>query len=114
MSDTPVTTYVYVIGRDEGPVKVGITTNLIARLRSMQTGCPFKLQLLYAMPAENRDNALWHERIFHDVYAEHRLEGEWFNLAAYEAIEGVQTGFQHEQWNLHKAILLRPRQESVQ
>lgn len=106
MIETPVN-YVYVIGRAEGPVKVGITTDLIARMRQMQTGSPFKLQLLYAMPCDDRANAREHESAFHFVYAEHRLTGEWFNLDAQEAIEGVQTGFQHEQWSIHKTIFAR-------
>ena len=107
MSD--MTTYIYVIGRAEGPVKVGITADLFGRIRSLQTGCPFKLRLLYASPATDRANALEHEQIFRDVYAEQRLEGEWFDMSADEAIEGVQTGFQHEQWFIHKRIFERPK-----
>lgn len=106
MSETPIAdvTYVYVIGRSEGPVKVGITSDLIGRLRSMQTGSPFKLKLLYAMPCESRNDAREHEQTFHAVYAENRLEGEWFNMDAELAIEGVKTGFQIEEWFIHKAI----------
>lgn len=108
------TNYIYVIGQEEGPVKVGITSDLIGRLRSMQTGSAFKLKLLYAMPCLDRDNAREHERAFHDVWAEDRLEGEWFNLPAHLAIEGVQTGFQHEQWEIHKQIVTRSQEARIQ
>lgn len=84
-------TYIYVIGRKQGPVKVGISNAPGSRLGSIQTGCPFKLELLFAVEAKSRDKAIKHERTFHQVYAKQRLSGEWFDLEAELAIEGVET-----------------------
>lgn len=100
-------TYVYAIGRYEGPVKVGITTDLIARLRQIQTGSAFKLQLIYAAPTPEREVARSHERDLLALYADRRLEGEWFDMDADHVIEAIETSFQVEQWGLHERIFRR-------
>ena len=40
--------YIYVIGGTEKPYKIGITNNLKRRLKDIQTGHPFKLQVHYS------------------------------------------------------------------
>lgn len=82
-------TFVYIIGAQDGPVKVGITTSLLSRLRSLQTGSSHKLELLYVYTALTRADAVKMEQWFHEVHAENRLEGEWFDLSAELAIEGL-------------------------
>jgi predicted GIY-YIG superfamily endonuclease len=89
--------FIYVIGREEGPVKVGITSSLGSRLSAIQTGCHFKIEILHYRECADRSQALEHEGIFHDVYASHRLAGEWFDLEAVFAIEGVDTSFDYEE-----------------
>lgn len=90
--------HIYVIGREAGPVKIGITSSLDTRLATIQTGCHFKIELLYFRLCRDRNHALEHERNFHAVYAENRLAGEWFDLTADLAIEGVETGIDMEVW----------------
>ena len=90
------TTYLYVIGREEGPVKVGITNSLTGRISAIQTGCPFRIKLLHAQPMRNRDHALLHERWFHASYEEKRLHGEWFDLEYELAVEMIETSLEHE------------------
>jgi hypothetical protein len=88
--------YVYVIGRPDGPVKVGISRYPYGRVNSLQTGCPFPLELLHAQPMRDRSHALQHERNFHEVYAEKRLSGEWFDIDAELAIECIETALEIE------------------
>lgn len=90
--------FVYVIGRQEGPVKVGISCYPYGRLATLQIGCPFKLELLHTHKARSRNHALEHEDMFHRVYEQHRLIGEWFDLDAELAKEGVDTTFETEDW----------------
>lgn len=97
--------YIYVIGREEGPVKVGITSNLKGRLCQIQTGCYFKAEILHAEPMLDRSHALHHEAAFHDVYAEKRLVGEWFDLEADLAIELIETGLEHEAYFHARGVL---------
>jgi hypothetical protein len=89
---------VYVIGRSEGPVKVGISAYPWGRLATLQIGCPFKLELLHTHKARNRLHALAHEEMFHSVYKEYRMIGEWFELDAEAAIEGVDCTFETEEY----------------
>ena len=99
--------YIYVIGSENGPCKVGITNSLTSRLRSIQTGSPHRLKLLYAHPCSDRDEAKAHEKMFHECHQECRLEGEWFNLDAELAIEGVEDCFQIDEWHRNKEIFER-------
>jgi hypothetical protein len=89
--------YIYVIGREEGPVKVGISDNPHGRLRTLQTGSAVKLKLLHTRAGRDRAHVLWHEETFHVVHKDVRLSGEWFDMPADEAIESVDTSFEYEE-----------------
>lgn len=101
------TTYVYIIGREEGPVKIGITAALTSRFNSVQTGCPFPIKLLYAYPATDREHAQEHESIFHRAHAGKRLAGEWFDLDGERARDDLFTQFDYESWEQHTAFSRR-------
>lgn len=88
--------FIYVIGRPKGPVKVGVSNSPSSRMLGLQTGCPFKLELLLSQPMRNRAHALRHEADFHAVYEEKRLIGEWFKIDAELAIELIEVGLEHE------------------
>lgn len=64
---------VYFVGGDDGPVKIGITTNSAQRLQHMQTGSPVELKVLAVVPA---GRSL--ERAYHSYFERHRIRGEWF------------------------------------
>jgi hypothetical protein len=83
-------TYLYVIGRHQGPVKIGISRDPSARLGSLQTGCPFKLDLLHKAALPSRVDAERQEGIIHDTYRDHWIRGEWFRLDADTATEAVE------------------------
>lgn len=71
---TSATSYVYVIGpRYLRPVKIGVTTNLEKRLKSIQTGNPEQLSVLWATEG-GRDL----EHALHEQFAAERQAGEWF------------------------------------
>jgi hypothetical protein len=91
------------MGREEGPVKVGITSSPASRLATIQTGCHFKIDILYLKQCRDRGHALWHEENFHAVHAEKRLSGEWFDMEADFALESVDTAFDLELWREEEA-----------
>jgi hypothetical protein len=72
-------TTLYLITADEfnGIYKIGITNDIDFRLKSMQTGCPFKLIVFRAYTVENPP-AL--EQALHLFFTKKRLRGEWFRL----------------------------------
>ena len=64
---------VYFIGCERGPVKIGTTVNLAARLKKLQTGNPAKLKVLAIVRGGASVEASYHER-----FEAYRLQGEWF------------------------------------
>jgi hypothetical protein len=56
-------------------VKIGTTTNLDKRLKSLSTGNPIKLQVVAIM-----DGSYQTEKGIHDLFARYRREGEWFKF----------------------------------
>lgn len=73
------TGYVYFIqGEQGGPVKIGWTTNILSRIRSLQTGYPYKLILLGSMRGEPKVEARLHRRFRAERISEDR---EWFNAS---------------------------------
>jgi hypothetical protein len=63
----------FVRAGDNGPIKIGFSRNVNARIASLQTAHPERLKLL-AVRRGHRDS----ERDFHARFAHLRLEGEWF------------------------------------
>jgi hypothetical protein len=84
--------YIYVIavakpGEPLGPVKIGITGNVPARISNLQTACPYPLKVVHIFTAPDLECARDVEKAFHDVQAEHRSYGEWFNLSPIVAMQ---------------------------
>lgn len=83
---------VYVIGavNDEGklttPVKVGISENTTVRLGTIQTSCPFRIDIAYVFACFDRNVARAIELSFHGVQKDARAHGEWFNIEPIRAI----------------------------
>lgn len=69
--------YLYVIRSTKGgPVKLGRATDVVKRLRTLQTGHPERLEVLWSALGDG-DGA---ERALHQHFASKRSVGEWFNL----------------------------------
>jgi hypothetical protein len=94
---------IYVIAADtEGPSKVGITTDIMTRIRTLQTGCwlplrayDFRVALPKVMSGMNfnlqdyaAQGAQMAERDVHSVLVECglRMVGEWFDVTPEEAL----------------------------
>lgn len=68
--------WVYLIGSSEiRPVKIGVTDNPVARLPTLQTGCPFPLSLIWTVQADSQLEAK-----LHDYFEPYHLRGEWFDF----------------------------------
>ncbi len=57
-----------------GPIKIGWSRDVPARVWAMQTGCPFELIVLTTMPGEQRQ-----ERELHHRFRSAAIGGEWFH-----------------------------------
>lgn len=70
--------YVYCIHAQtefaQGLYKFGKTKDVLSRIKTLQTGSPFKLELVFYTD-------FFEEKYFHEWLAEYRHSGEWFKLA---------------------------------
>lgn len=71
--------HVYVISDSNGWVKIGISTDPAARLKTLQCGNPAPLQIWFTQHKKRRADAEKIERLCHDFLADSRGSGEWFN-----------------------------------
>lgn len=79
---------VYVIGQPGQRIaKIGTTSNLPARLRAIQTGHPFRLEVLWSCPGGRRLESWLHEGL-----AARRLTGEWFDFGEFDPVFVVRDG----------------------
>lgn len=63
----------FIQGVDGGPIKIGVSIDVIARLRDLQTGSPVRLRLIGVRNGDQATEADLHIRL-----SQHRLYGEWF------------------------------------
>lgn len=89
-----MTCSIYVIGREQGPVKVGISQKPHVRAYDLQTGCPYKIDLLFSAECESREQARAFETQVHAVLEDRRMASEWFDVESWEAIECAETAIQ--------------------
>jgi hypothetical protein len=70
-------------------VKIGVSVNVRRRLKSLQTSCPDRLELLHSAGGTWDDEVQLHKR-----FAADRLTGEWFRLSPEiaEYIERLKRG----------------------
>lgn len=78
------TSYIYIIGSDHPPYKVGISKDPERRLRNLQTGHPQKLRI-HCLRETNGERTKLLEGAIHHHLRMHRTNGEWFDLD-YETI----------------------------
>ena len=67
--------FVYVIGRPGGPAKVGLCRDLGRRVRSLQTACPFQVDLFWSALVRSREIAREIELLAFARFP--RTNGEW-------------------------------------
>lgn len=80
---------VYIIAADTAVVKIGISCEPEKRLRALQTGCPFDLELKHTYYVPSR-LAMDVERAIHEALQDKARRGEWFNVEPDDAIEVVK------------------------
>lgn len=67
----------YIIGNKKKEIcKIGVSDNPDKRVKTLQTGCHFKIEILYYCDELGRDS----EKEYHKRYSQYRLKGEWFKI----------------------------------
>ncbi len=80
-----MTFFVYAIGPENGPVKIGFTNDLKKRLKAIQTGNPQKVEIFYSEQFDSKKDMMEAERILHKTLSHKRLKGEWFDISPKDA-----------------------------
>ena len=75
--------WLYIIGKPEGPIKIGISSNPEKRLAQIQTSCPIKVRLLFKQALISRQVARDRERGLHDTFECFGRCGEWIDVDAW-------------------------------
>lgn len=67
----------YIIGNNSQKIcKIGVSDNPQKRLKSIQTGCPYKVNILSHYPELGYDT----EKDLHKRFKKYRMQGEWFRI----------------------------------
>lgn len=93
MKTLPAPAYVYVIGTDDGPQKIGIANDPKSRMAMLQIGNHASLVLSLAVPG-TRIEALDVELYAHWLLRNFRVRGEWFNVSPDEAMKAVSEALE--------------------
>lgn len=85
MTASNITYYVYglqAVGDPDGPVKIGFSNTPTRRLEALQPGAlGARLQIIFQMEAgPTKQDGRKLEYIYHKQFAEHRINGEWFQF----------------------------------
>lgn len=79
-------TCVYIISNGQGQVKIGRSADPKKRLGQLQTGSPFKLEILWSHNCRYQFIADAIEAMLHEHVRSYGLQGEWFDRAAINAL----------------------------
>lgn len=73
--------HVYIVQQDGGDchVKIGKANNVIKRIKALQTGSPYKLNVVKTLSAKNDIDAMNIEKGIHERFHRHHISGEWFD-----------------------------------
>jgi len=76
---------VYVIGNKAmGFCKIGIACDVQRRLKSIQTGCPYPLEVWFFKPMKKARSI---ERQLHQQFSGYQMSGEWFSAKVFELVD---------------------------
>lgn len=108
--------FIYFIGSENGPIKIGKAKNVLYRLRGIQTGSPYQLSILGVMLGRPEL-----EKAMHSKFKNYRLNGEWFeaseeikefiamNTIPYEAAPPIKAESDQQVYELKQALNIKTK-----
>lgn len=95
---------IYVLGPAGGPYKVGHSVEPTTRLATLQIGRESRLIMHHCAHYEGV-RACHLEKFAHRLLAEHRINGEWFDVSISQAIDAIELA--------HRILLCRTKRPSA-
>ena len=79
--------FVYFVASGENAVKIGVTDDVLDRMKALETASPLPLTLLAVMPGDQET-----EYDLHRAFAALRISGEWFRFEGplKRLVEGIE------------------------
>lgn len=71
---------IFVDAPDRTLVKLGRTSSIRQRVSEIATGCPYPIRHVYSADVIDRYEGSIREAQMHDLYADMRFRGEWFDI----------------------------------
>lgn len=68
----------FILNEDSNAIKIGRATNVVKRLKALQTSSPAKLKLIKSLQVEGAKEAQALEQSLHQQFSDLRVTGEWF------------------------------------
>lgn len=81
--------FVYLIASGRNIIKVGMAKDVGKRVRALQTGGPFEMQVIHKIEV-GADNVAALEKLIHKCLRSYRIRGEWFRIERETAIRIAQ------------------------
>lgn len=99
---------------DSKDVKLGISSNLKKRLKTLQTGSSTPLEVLWTLPCgDSRLEAVNNERKLHRACKQYRLVGEWFSLDCMDIVRMFEIRNIDADGNRRKYLTKRGKAEEI-
>lgn len=72
--------YIYFVrAGSNGPIKIGVASNVDKRVETLQTGNHQKLTVITVIKCRDKSDAYHKESTFHKMFEHKRIRGEWFH-----------------------------------
>ena len=84
--------FIYIIGPENGPYKIGHSVNPDKRCSQLQTGRLEKIRVLYTKEIDKEIVEVI-EKLIHKQLSVHKVRGEWFNLSLDDMIMEIDFAF---------------------
>jgi hypothetical protein len=96
--------FVYVMTGGPRHVKIGISIDVEKRLHGIQTGCPFRVELVKTWQT---DRAQKIEIRAHEILRKYRSAGEWFDVPPAVAVMTVEALVDRPRFQLKAIVFCR-------
>lgn len=80
-------TCLYAIGGEQGPIKIGFSDRPRTRIGTIKNASPVKINFMAVYDVGNLHRQI--EQTVHTVLREERVNGEWFEITAEEALAAI-------------------------
>ena len=85
-------------------IKIGISTDVKKRISAVQTGCPFRVEIVKAWPT-NQPSKI--EVAAHEVLRKYRTAGEWFNVPTPVGVLVIEALLNRPRFQLKAIVFCR-------